>query len=113
MFDIGFWELSVIALVGLVVVGPERLPAVVRTIGLWTGRVRSTAARFRDDLEREFRARELKSMLEDEANSIRAPLEEAASTLNQEFDAWSADVASDSADSEVKTGLKTPSPDVD
>ena len=38
MFDIGFWELSLLALVALLVVGPERLPKLARTAGLWIGR---------------------------------------------------------------------------
>ena len=35
MFDIGFWELTVIAVIGLIVLGPERLPVVARTLGTW------------------------------------------------------------------------------
>ncbi|MDH5409282.1 MAG: Sec-independent protein translocase protein TatB, partial [Gammaproteobacteria bacterium] len=40
MFDIGFWELAIIAVVGLLVIGPERLPGVARTAGMWIGRTR-------------------------------------------------------------------------
>ncbi len=40
MFDIGFWELSLLALVALLVVGPERLPKLARTAGLWLGKGR-------------------------------------------------------------------------
>ncbi|MEW8587286.1 MAG: twin-arginine translocase TatA/TatE family subunit, partial [Candidatus Thiodiazotropha sp.] len=40
MFDVGFWELTIIALVALIVIGPERLPKVARTAGLWLGRGR-------------------------------------------------------------------------
>ncbi|MBL4623451.1 MAG: twin-arginine translocase subunit TatB [Immundisolibacteraceae bacterium] len=52
MFDIGFWELGVIGMVALMVIGPERLPAVARTAGLWVGRVRRMATGFREDLNR-------------------------------------------------------------
>ena len=38
MFDIGFWELTIIGVVALLVIGPERLPRVARTAGLWLGR---------------------------------------------------------------------------
>ena len=40
MFDIGFWELAVIAVVALLVIGPERLPDVARTMGKWIGSAR-------------------------------------------------------------------------
>ena len=40
MFDIGFWELSIIALVALIVIGPDKLPAVARNVGKWVGRTR-------------------------------------------------------------------------
>ncbi len=79
MFDIGFWEILLITLVGLVVIGPERLPAVARTLGLWTGRVRQTANRFRADLEQEFRAQELRALLEEEGAALREPLDAATS----------------------------------
>ena len=39
MFDVGFWELAMIAVVALLVVGPERLPKLARTAGLWLGKV--------------------------------------------------------------------------
>ena len=35
MFDIGFWELLLIAIIGLVVLGPERLPVAIRTVRNW------------------------------------------------------------------------------
>ncbi len=40
MFDIGFLELCLIAVVSLLVIGPEKLPRVARTVGLWTGKAR-------------------------------------------------------------------------
>jgi sec-independent protein translocase protein TatB len=64
MFDVGFWELALIAVVALLVVGPERLPALARTVGLWVGRLRRYVSTVKDDIEREIRADELKEMLE-------------------------------------------------
>lgn len=80
MFEVGFAELVVVAVVGLIVLGPERLPTVARTLGLWVRRWRATAARFRDDLEREMRAQELRALLEAEARAIRAPIKEVATS---------------------------------
>ena len=64
MFDIGFWELALIGVVALLVVGPDRLPGLARTVGLWVGRIRRYVGTVRDDIEREIQADELKKMLE-------------------------------------------------
>ena len=63
MFDIGFWELALIALVALVVVGPERLPKLIRVTGLWIGRANASVQAIRNDISRELRAEELKQAL--------------------------------------------------
>lgn len=54
MFDIGFSELLLIAVVGLIVIGPKRLPETVRFAGFWLGRLRRNISRARTDMEREF-----------------------------------------------------------
>jgi len=53
MFDIGFSEILVIVGLALVVLGPDKLPQVARTIGRWAGRARAMARQFRDQLESE------------------------------------------------------------
>ena len=53
MFDIGFSEILVIFVVALVVLGPERLPRVVREVGRWVGRARAMARQFQEQLEDE------------------------------------------------------------
>lgn len=63
MFDIGFWELLLVALVALVVVGPERLPKLVRVVGLWLGRATASVQSIRSEISRELRAEELKQAL--------------------------------------------------
>ena len=68
MFDIGFWELLLIAVLGLLVLGPERLPRVARTVGLWAGRARGYVRQLSQELDRELQASELKREL-DEANT--------------------------------------------
>ena len=74
MFDVGFWELALIALVALLVIGPERLPKVARTAGLWIGRGRRLIYSVKADIEREIKAEELKQILDKQAKS--SPLEE-------------------------------------
>ena len=52
MFDIGFSELLLIAVIGLLVLGPERLPTAVRTTSLWVGRLRRQFNQIRAEVER-------------------------------------------------------------
>jgi sec-independent protein translocase protein TatB len=80
MFDIGFWELVLIAVVALLVIGPERLPKVARIAGLWLGRARRTLASVKDEIDRELKAQELKEILEKQArsNPLESILEEPA-----------------------------------
>ncbi|MBV7416419.1 MULTISPECIES: Sec-independent protein translocase protein TatB [Aeromonas] len=59
MFDIGFWELVVIGVVALVVLGPERLPVAIRTASHWIKLIRSTANSVKSELEQELKLQEL------------------------------------------------------
>lgn len=62
MFDIAFTELLVIGLVALVVIGPERLPKVARTVGGWLGKLNRYAQQVKDDVNREIKLEELRKM---------------------------------------------------
>jgi sec-independent protein translocase protein TatB len=62
MFDLGFTELMVIALVALIVIGPERLPRVARTLGHLAGRMQRYVADVKADINREVELDELKKM---------------------------------------------------
>ena len=53
MFDIGFSEILVIFILALIVLGPEKLPRVVREVGRWVGRARAMARQFQEQLEDE------------------------------------------------------------
>lgn len=66
MFDIGFGELLVCAIVALLVLGPERLPGAVRTVGRWVGRARHTVNHFSEQIDRELRAEEVRRRVEEE-----------------------------------------------
>jgi sec-independent protein translocase protein TatB len=74
MFDVGFGELFMVGLVALLVIGPERLPKVARTAGLWIGRARRMIAGVKADIDRELKAEELREILDKQARSN--PLEE-------------------------------------
>ncbi|MGD8785341.1 MAG: Sec-independent protein translocase protein TatB [Thioalkalispiraceae bacterium] len=68
MFDIGFVELVLIGIVGLVVIGPERLPAVATKLGRWVARARQFVGNVKRDIDREIRQDEIRQALERDAS---------------------------------------------
>lgn len=80
MFDIGFAELIVIAIVGLLVIGPEQLPSTIRTISLWVGRLRRSFSDIKQDIEREIGADDIRRQLHNE--SVLKELENTRNELN-------------------------------
>jgi len=102
VFDVGFWELVLVGVVALLVVGPERLPEVARTAGRWVGAARRMVATFRADIEREIRAEQLKEVLQKQTEfkgayevleETRKDLEGAVAQLNTPVDIPAADTA--------------------
>lgn len=77
MFDIGFAELLVVGVLGLIVLGPERLPKAARTLGLLLGRIRRTMSGIQQEIEREVRSQELQEKLKDAQHSFMSPEEQA------------------------------------
>ncbi|WP_260291919.1 Sec-independent protein translocase protein TatB [Sedimenticola hydrogenitrophicus] len=75
MFDIGFWELAIIGLVALLVVGPERLPKLAYTAGKWMGKGRKVLQQVKSEIDKEIKAEELKEILEEQKKQLN-PLEE-------------------------------------
>lgn len=63
MFDIGFWELILISVVGLVVLGPERLPVAIRSVSRWVSAARNMANSVKDELSQELKIQELQENL--------------------------------------------------
>ena len=82
MFDVGFWELVMIGVVALVVVGPERLPRMARVAGLWLGRARRVLGSVKAEIDRELKADELREILrkQAESNPLETILEESRGT---------------------------------
>ena len=64
MFDMGFWEVTLIFIVLLLVVGPERLPGLTRKAGLWIGKARRMVSTVKAEVERELEVSELKQSLQ-------------------------------------------------
>ena len=96
MFDIGFSEMMVIAVLALIVIGPERLPRVARTLGHLAGRLQRYVADVKADINREVELDELRKMkdnlqqaatgfessVQSEINAVQGDLNKAGSELN-------------------------------
>lgn len=84
MFDIGFWELCLIAVVALIVFGPEKLPEAARSAGLWIGRARRVMATVRQEIDRELHLQEARDAIKrSEQSSLHQFLEETKTGLNE------------------------------
>ncbi|MCL7928508.1 Sec-independent protein translocase protein TatB [Halomonas llamarensis] len=77
MLDIGFLELLIIAVVGLLVLGPERLPRAARTAGLWVGKIKRTVSGMQREISSQLEAEELRQKLNDQQKSLDDSLKKA------------------------------------
>ena len=88
MFDIGFLELILVSIVGLLVLGPERLPGAIRTVSLYVGRMRRSFNSMRAEIERELQTDEIRRQLHNEEvmQKLRDAESEVRKTLTGEAD---------------------------
>lgn len=110
MFDISFTEIMVIAVVALIVVGPERLPKVARTLGHLLGRVRRYVGDVKYDIQREMEAEELNELhasVQKAAHSIENSVREEVSELKVAGSVNTATTPTSALQPEV-TGEETP-----
>lgn len=99
MFDIAFSELVVIGIVALVVIGPEKLPKVARTVGLLLGRVQRYVNNVKSDISRELRFEELQR-LQSDMRDAESALKQVGADIEQEVQQM-ASSAQDSLESQV------------
>lgn len=88
MFDIGFSELMVIAVVALIVIGPERLPKVARTVGLLFGRMQRYVNDVKADISREMALddlRKLQANIQDTANSLEQSMKQEVGAVESDL----------------------------
>lgn len=107
MFDSGFLEMMVIAVIALLVVGPERLPGLARKAGKMVGKAKAFVNSTKADIEKEIQAEEMKSMLsrqEKEISELRDMMKDAHNTIHNEVAEMDQNLAE-------KTGLKKPPSD--
>ncbi|MDX1466061.1 MAG: Sec-independent protein translocase protein TatB [Halomonas sp.] len=70
MFDMGFLELMIIGVVGLLVLGPERLPKAARTLGLWIGKIKRTVSGMQSEISAQLEAEELRQKLNEQQKKL-------------------------------------------
>jgi len=75
MFDIGFSELLLVGIMGLIILGPERLPKAARTVGLLVGRMRRTMSGIQQEIEQEVRNQEIREKLKDPMSTFMGDTE--------------------------------------
>ena len=88
MFDVGFTELMVIALVGLIVIGPERLPKVARTAGHLLGRLQRYVSDVKSDISREMQLEDLKKLqaqVQEQARDLERQVNDRMKTVETEL----------------------------
>ncbi|NIC05120.1 Sec-independent protein translocase protein TatB [Billgrantia bachuensis] len=77
MFDIGFLELLILGIVGLLVLGPERLPKAARTVGLWVGKIKRTVSSMQREINSQLEAEELRQKLKEQQTKLDESLNKA------------------------------------
>ena len=120
MFEIGFAELFLLGVIALLVVGPDRLPALARTVGVWVGRAQRLVGQVRADIEREVRADELRKAAKEYSptgmlGDMRKEVEDFASEVSKpvDLDAEKAEPAkSDTSDTAPAAATAAPASDV-
>jgi sec-independent protein translocase protein TatB len=109
MFDISFTELLVIGVIALVVIGPERLPKVARTIGHLVGRAQRYVSDVKTDIQREVELdelRKLKDQMQDAAQSVQSSLQNTETAMRQPLEAF--EQSTMSTLNELKSPLANP-----
>jgi sec-independent protein translocase protein TatB len=110
MFDVGFSEMLVIGLVALIVIGPERLPRVARTIGILAGRLQRYVADVKADISREVELDELRKMkdsVQQAATNIENSVQSELGKTESELNAAANPVADTAATTATAAGAAT------
>lgn len=95
MFDFGFSEMIIVAIVGLIVLGPERLPKVAKQAGQWLGKLQRYVADVKSDINRQMELDELRKLqgeVSGAARELQESLESTVSETRSQFDAIAADL---------------------
>jgi sec-independent protein translocase protein TatB len=94
MFDVGFWEILLILVLALVVIGPERLPGAARQAGFWVGKARRYIEGVRTEVEQELDVNEFKRMLRNQEVQINELQQQIKSSVDDVGSEISKDIPS-------------------
>ena len=85
VFDFGLWEIAIIGIITLIVVGPEKMPALARKAGLYAGKLKKFVTKIKTDINDELKADELKKQLSIKGDdlSLSQTLKEAKSSIDE------------------------------
>lgn len=86
MFDIGFFELLIIAVVGLLVLGPHRLPQAIKTLGLYIGRIRKMVSGIQQEVNEQMQLEEMRERLAEHEKKVRDGMHDVEKELTEEVD---------------------------
>jgi len=93
MFEIGFWEVFLIVVLALLIIGPERLPGAARTAGYWVGRARRYIEGVRNEVEQEFDVSEFKRLMHNQEIQINELQRKLSDKMHEDVTAHSTDDA--------------------
>ena len=102
MFDIGFTEIVLVAVIGLLILGPERMPVAVRTIGLWVGKIKRTVSGVQKEIQDELRVDEIRKKADENRKAIEGRMAE----LQAETDIMEAPVVAAQENQPAKKPVK-------
>lgn len=105
MFDVGFWEVSMIGVLALIIIGPERLPGVARTAGTWLGKARRMMSDIKTDIKSELDESEL-----DEIKNIGKDIQDAGQAFKSQLESSEEKLKSEgsSMDNAISEALSKP-----
>lgn len=117
MFDIGFWELTLVAIVALLVVGPERLPKLAAEAGMWFGKLQRFVRKTRADMENELhqyeiqqaireqqrKFQELKQLVDETGREMTGQLDSPPGNLKEENPAPGKNIPADTSSDSAKS----------
>ncbi|MCF7355711.1 Sec-independent protein translocase protein TatB [Vibrio sp. CK2-1] len=113
MFDIGFWELVLISVVALVVLGPERLPVAIRSVSKFVRTAKTMANNVKDELSQELKIQELQDNLRKAENMGMKDLSPELQSSIEELKKAAQDVQRPYAKESEPTSTTTPSSSTD
>ncbi|MGD9945097.1 MAG: Sec-independent protein translocase protein TatB [Burkholderiaceae bacterium] len=106
MFDFGFSEMVVVAVIGLIVLGPERLPRVARQVGQWLGKLQHYVADVKSDINRQMELDELRRLQKEvtgAANDLQNSLQSTLDETRSQLDSISSALSTAGTDNEAPT----------